>query len=353
MVRSSPVGTTEFVRLMEGYLPTWMPQGFGLLASYRAMQSADGFGGYGIWSDDRCREVELTFNSIGRSSGPLPGDLRPSVGPWKVEADVPGGCSNQVLGKARCLDYSAVTPDGSLSLQMMGVDRDEGDRIALSIYSGVGTQTPTSSPPVYPVSVPDLLAHTTIDQGATLVIDHAGTSVPIEDGGSRSYTVPTGTRLLVSGMAETIAWGWGTGADPYDKPTPIGREIPIVVEGRAGEHLLLRLKAEWVDGTGGEWTLRLAVTVPSKAELTLACPPDQRVKFHHSGAVILPGGSAFIRGNVQGLTLQDAIAQVTWTSGRNNWDGLWAVYRQGSLIALIRFEDLSGVACAGTGVGRA
>ena len=127
---------------MQGYLPTWLPEGFGLLATYGWDGAFDGNAGHGFWSDERCREVELDFNPNWRSSGEvMPGDLRPWVGPWIVEADEPGECGNAVLGQARCLRYSAATPDGLLGLSMMGLDRDEGDRIALSIFDASSNES--------------------------------------------------------------------------------------------------------------------------------------------------------------------------------------------------------------------
>lgn len=217
----------------------------------------------------------------------------------------------------------------------------------------VASVRPNAAPaqPVEKVDVPDVLGNTDDESGPALTLTYGDVSKRLEDGGSASYVMPTGTSIRIGGSAETIAWGWGPGSDPYDKPVPTGQQIPIVVQGRAGEHLTLRLKAEWAGGTVGEWSLQLSVTVPSQDELTLACPPDQRIRFQHSGAVITPGGSAFITGNVEGLTLHDAVAQVTWSGGSNSWSGMWAVYRDGSLVALIRFDGLSGVACAGSGVG--
>jgi hypothetical protein len=145
---------------MKGYLPTWMPNGFGLLGSYGAEQSADGFGGYGVWSDNACREVELTFNPNWVARDPSNVDPNASVGPWIVTADVPRGCSNEVLGKARCLDYETATPNGYLTLLMMGLDRSEGDRIALSIFGEEGTENSVSEEPSWRLFADDHLPWT-------------------------------------------------------------------------------------------------------------------------------------------------------------------------------------------------
>ena len=57
----------------------------------------------------------------------------PPGGEWELTANVPGGCSNAILGPARCLVYHARTADGLLTVQMMGLDRDEGNRVVESI----------------------------------------------------------------------------------------------------------------------------------------------------------------------------------------------------------------------------
>jgi hypothetical protein len=263
------------------------------------------------------------------------------------------------------MDDSSVTLGPGNTRQLMA--RVGGVRFVIQVSAGpnaseadlatadaiVASIRPNAAPAqsVEKVDVPDVDGNTDDVSGPALTLTYGDAPKRLENGGSASYVVPTGTSIRIGGSAETIAWGWGPGSDPYDKPVPTRQQIPIVVQGRAGEHLALRLKAEWADGTVGEWSLQLAVTVPSQDELSLACPPDQRIRFQHSGAVTMPGGSAFITGNVEGLTLHDAVAQVTWSSGSNSWSGMWAVYREGSLVALIRFDGLSGVACAGSGVG--
>lgn len=47
--------------------------------------------------------------------------------------DSPGECGNEVLGDARCLGHVANVVGGTLVVQMMGIDRAEGDEIVLSI----------------------------------------------------------------------------------------------------------------------------------------------------------------------------------------------------------------------------
>lgn len=134
LVRSNPITVGQFQAAARGHLPGWLPPGFGLLRTYGAeSRTADGSGAYGIWSDEHCREVEMTFDPSARPPGTSYHPSVTRVGPWSLTADVPNGCFNVVLGKSRCLDYVAVADDGIISLAMMGLDREEGDRIALSI----------------------------------------------------------------------------------------------------------------------------------------------------------------------------------------------------------------------------
>lgn len=139
LVNMSTTDVASFQAAVHGQLPTWMPAGFGLLRTYGGGRLT-----YGIWSDQNCREVELNYSTFdGSPTGPTIPRGAPVVGPWRVTGDVPDGCSNQVLGKARCLDYMTSTAEGTIVLQMMGLDREEGDRIALSIDLGGPPSTPS------------------------------------------------------------------------------------------------------------------------------------------------------------------------------------------------------------------
>lgn len=147
LLRSPTVSVEEFRRLINAYLPRWLPDGFGLLRSLGSEPGFDAADVTGVWADTRCREVWLTFSSAFRAASP---DVRydpslPQVGPWTLRTDEPGECGNAVLGVGRCLDYAAVTQDGVLSLSMIGVERDDGDRIALSILGEDAERPPPPS----------------------------------------------------------------------------------------------------------------------------------------------------------------------------------------------------------------
>jgi hypothetical protein len=173
----------------------------------------------------------------------------------------------------------------------------------------------------------------------------------LQNTGLPTYSVPTGTRVVFSGDAKTVAWGWGPGTDPYDKPVPLSEGIPVVVMGSDGEQVLLRLRFEWGDGSYGEWSLQFTVQVPPRDQLQLACSTQDRDLFDHNGPFLTPGSDTFIRANLGDISLRDAVVQVTWPDGPGSWNGTWVVYREGALVAFVQFESLSGVACSGTGIG--
>lgn len=362
--------------------PTWSPDGSqiayvgfeGTNANIYVM-SADGSGSHRVTDDPAHEDAPawspdgrlIAFTSEGGSRDPGIYTMSPDgtgVTEWAHDPDPAN------LG-------IAWSPDGSkmalVSIRGPGNDRnvyvlDAESRELVTVgqpgaYYGVSwqpvsesaspTPSPSLAPSVYLKSVPDFTVDATRDTGPVLLThQYGGKSEVIADGGSAPYTVATGTRVLVSGTAKSIAWGWGPSNDhPYDKPVAISRHIPIVVMGSEAEHLLLRLKATWADGTTGEWTLAFTVTVPPRDELTLACPIDERLKFEHTGGSLMPGADVFIRANVGGVTQQDAVVQVTWPDGPGSWNGIWAVYREGALVAFVQYEGLSGVACRGTGIG--
>jgi hypothetical protein len=139
LARVSAVSTEQFLLLTNGRGPTWLPKGFGLAQTWS--DHAD-------WSDGTCREVTM---SVYRGTQAPPRDVLGSVGDWLVVVDARGSCGNAILGPGRCLDYVAPTRDGlTFGLQMMGIGRPVGDRIALSISleAGPSTHPPTVTQPV-------------------------------------------------------------------------------------------------------------------------------------------------------------------------------------------------------------
>jgi hypothetical protein len=119
------VSVSEFLERSEGYVPTWLPQGYGL-AHVRG--EGDGLLARADWSDGSCREVSFAVES--GVDDPLVG---PMVGRWTLTSNTPDGCLNAELGTARCLRYSIDLSEKTLHFLMMGVGRVEGDRIVTSV----------------------------------------------------------------------------------------------------------------------------------------------------------------------------------------------------------------------------
>jgi hypothetical protein len=111
------------VMRMKGHVPHWLPEGFGLAGTWELGDSA-----WATWTDDQCREVTVSVEQ-GRADA-TPG---PRIGAWTVTVDVPAACSNSVLGTATCLGYQANATMGSVGIQAMGIERQDGDAIVQSI----------------------------------------------------------------------------------------------------------------------------------------------------------------------------------------------------------------------------
>jgi PASTA domain len=105
---------------------------------------------------------------------------------------------------------------------------------------------------------------------------------------------------------------------------------------------------------GSSVRVLVATTVtplPAGAADALDCDALHREAFGGPDARILPGGSAYISGNLPGITLMDDVVQVTF--GDEPWMGLWHVIRDGSVVAVVDYGSLDGEACQGSGVAGA
>jgi hypothetical protein len=99
-------------------------------------------------------------------------------------------------------------------------------------------------------------------------------------------------------------------------------------------------------------TLTVATHVtplPDGAADVLACSPDAQVVFGGPWVLLQPAGEGFIRVNVRGLRTDDDLVHV----GPGTDSGLWHVVRDGAVIAVVDYDTLDGVACAGTGIAGA
>jgi hypothetical protein len=127
IVRAPRIPIRNLIDQMGGYVPRWLPDGFGLA---HAFGSGDGFEGQGIWSDAQCRQVQVYYFTNQLGGGRPEG---PTVDEWVVLYNAPNQCSNAVLGRARCLGYRVRVDGAGLGVQMMELDRYEADRIIQSI----------------------------------------------------------------------------------------------------------------------------------------------------------------------------------------------------------------------------
>lgn len=137
------------VRWLEGHVPGWLPDAFGLV-DYAISEDRwdDSEGDYiasssmGAWSDGACRRVSLTL--FGAKRDPERFNrlylVVDEIGDWVVVAG--RGCFRSAIADGDCLHYVAFSDEGrskdsdrilGLSLQMSGIDRDVGDKIALGI----------------------------------------------------------------------------------------------------------------------------------------------------------------------------------------------------------------------------
>jgi hypothetical protein len=114
----------------DGYAPTMIPEGFGLLGAARDIDGLP----TAIWSDQTCRTITLTWargGRVGRAHATYP-----HVGPWLVIADKPHACGNDIMGMGRCTILQRDTPHGVLTMENIGLSGAVTRRVAL----GTSTQ---------------------------------------------------------------------------------------------------------------------------------------------------------------------------------------------------------------------
>jgi len=135
-MRATALPASSLDKAIGGHLPTWLPDGFGLVGAWGLPSQGLGadFAAEAVWADDECREIDLTYWNRIEGVSRLPD--KPRVGDWFV-TDKPGACGNAVLGDARCLWYFTQPESAGirvqLSVSMMGVSRRIGDAIVRSI----------------------------------------------------------------------------------------------------------------------------------------------------------------------------------------------------------------------------
>jgi hypothetical protein len=91
--------------------------------------------------------------------------------------------------------------------------------------------------------------------------------------------------------------------------------------------------------------------LPAGAVDALDCDAGQREAFGGPNVRLQPGDSLYITVNLPGIGPDDEVVQVTFES--REWEGLWHVIREGSVVAVVDWASLDGVACQGSGVAGA
>ena len=106
------------------------------------------------------------------------------------------------------------------------------------------------------------------------------------------------------------------------------------------------------EGEGDFTAVFEVVESDAPTEVELDCADADQIPFAPpKGARILPGGSAYVRGNILGVLPHDVVEQMTREpNGETEWDGVWQIVRDGSVVAAIDFPSLGGVACRGSGI---
>jgi hypothetical protein len=124
--RAEPLRGTSLIEVMDGHVPSWLPEGMGCALAFG--EGWDGIVGGAYLSDANCREVTMWYAQT--NERPTEGER---FGDWYVVESAPNDRGNAVLGGASCLNYTAPVDGGIVALNMMGLERDECDRISDSI----------------------------------------------------------------------------------------------------------------------------------------------------------------------------------------------------------------------------
>lgn len=184
---------------LDGHVPRWLPGGFGLL-TWSTKPSL------GVWADAECRLIRVVLE--GHPDGGHPNRERPTVidrvGDWNIMLRP---CPPDLgVTESLCRQYEAWSSEGGgVRLQMWGIDRDEGDRIAMGIPNG---------------TEPGTLSVTTMERlGATLIPFAVAIVVLLGFGGAlfagpwvRAVALALLGGLLGAGIAQFV----GTPDDPED-----------------------------------------------------------------------------------------------------------------------------------------
>ncbi|MGZ8631587.1 MAG: hypothetical protein ACXWZF_11580 [Actinomycetota bacterium] len=139
----------ERVQWLDGHVPRWLPDDFGLVDWVISEEDLDEDAGdwiesqsVGVWADRSCRRVSLVLFEANPDSPRLDRNYSvvDEVGDWAVMTGPK--CKRSAIADDSCLQYFAWSYEErgerggtvlGLQLHMQGIDRDVGDRIALGI----------------------------------------------------------------------------------------------------------------------------------------------------------------------------------------------------------------------------
>lgn len=126
IIRASHVDPAELLDVLRPYLPTWLPNGFGLLFGFRGSGLGIEDGNGAIWTDAGCRQVHLEFlPHVAHEESPRP------PGQWALISD--NNCTFSPLVDVPCFAYHAQDNGGVLNLLTVGL----GQRGAARIVAGI------------------------------------------------------------------------------------------------------------------------------------------------------------------------------------------------------------------------
>lgn len=154
--------------------------------------------------------------------------------------------------------------------------------------------------------------------------------------GGRSIVVPPGTPIAIEAASTTRV--------------STTRATTQFFDGDVG----LVVTAEWPTGHATfVIPLTVASDTPNLELVVLDCRPEDQVPITPPENRIEPAGSAYIVGNIPGFEQGDVVEQMTREEGSDAGElaGVWQVVRDGTVVASVDYPELSGTACAGSGIG--
>lgn len=123
IIRADRVTGPELLDLLGPHVPRWLPDGFGLFKGWKVEwgvlgERSDG----GIWTDKRCRQVQLeVFPGDASDGSPIPG------GEWVLSGR--GECQAGSARHVSCSTYHAQSGGDTILLTMVGLSNRDTARV--------------------------------------------------------------------------------------------------------------------------------------------------------------------------------------------------------------------------------